>query len=236
VTDRWWLRPLVAAVLGVLPFVVFAGTSQTTVVNGLTVHDSALNLLGLGLAVVGIAVAVATLRRRPGRATVIAAGLAGLVCLGGVANSLDLLPRAPAVDRGPDRPPPPLPPAGLDDRRRELERQYFAEGTEPQLRSELMRMASLAIIGAVEHERYATACWPDDVRLTEAEAWAAVPTLLTPAERAGLEDSVRGAADQTPPCSAEADEEFMVYRAGIARNDRDRLVLQAELFRARFGG
>jgi hypothetical protein len=43
-------------------------------------------------------------------------------------------------------------------------------------------------------------------------------------------------ADQPPPCSAEADEEFMVYRAGIARNDRDRLALQAELFRARFGG
>jgi hypothetical protein len=42
--------------------------------------------------------------------------------------------------------------------------------------------------------------------VTEAEARAALPALLTPEERAG------------------------------ARNDRDRLVLQAELFRARFGG
>lgn len=37
------------------------------------------------------------------------------------------------------------------------------------------------------------------------------------------------------PCSARADAEFMVSRADIARDDRDRLVLQAELFRARFG-
>jgi hypothetical protein len=84
----------------------------------------------------------------------------------------------------------------------ELERQYFAEGTEAELRAELVRMAGLAITGAVEHERYATACWPDDVRLTEAEARAALPALLTPAERAGVEDTVRGGVDPTPPCSA----------------------------------
>jgi hypothetical protein len=71
--------------------------------------------------------------------------------------------------------------------------------------------------------------------VTEAEARAALPALLTPEERAGVEDIVRG-ADQPPPCSTEADNEFMVYRAGIARYDRDRLVLQAELYRARFGG
>jgi hypothetical protein len=39
VTDRWWLRPLVAAVLGALPFLAFVGTSQTTTVNGETVLD-----------------------------------------------------------------------------------------------------------------------------------------------------------------------------------------------------
>jgi hypothetical protein len=47
VTDRWWLRPLVAAVLGALPFLVFVGTSQTSTVNGETVLDSQFNILGL---------------------------------------------------------------------------------------------------------------------------------------------------------------------------------------------
>lgn len=237
VTDRRWLRPLAAAVLGALPFLVFEGTSQTSRVNGETVLDRRFNILGLVLAVIGIGVAIEALRRRPGPAAVIAAILAVLVCLAGAASSLDLLPRGSAAAHGPERPaPPPLPPAGLDDRTHELERQYFAEGTEAELRAELVRMAGLAISGAVEHERYATACWPDDVRLTEAEARAALPALLTPEERAGVEDAVRGGVDPTPPCSAGADEEFMVYRAGIARNDRDRLILQAELFRARFGG
>jgi hypothetical protein len=152
VTGRWWVRPLVAVVLGALLFVVFVGTSQATVVKGQPEPDSRLNILGLVLAVAGIAVAVGTLRRRPERATVIAAVLAG----------------------------------------------------------------------------------PDEVRMIEADARATVPSLLTAEELAVVEEVVRG-ADQPPPCSAEADAEFMVSRADIARDDRKRLVLQTELFRARFG-
>ena len=56
---------LIASVLGLLPFVMFVGASNTTTINGEVVQESHLNILGLVLSAIGLAMAVRGLRSTP---------------------------------------------------------------------------------------------------------------------------------------------------------------------------
>lgn len=90
-------RPLVAILLGVLPFWLFVGMSQTTKINGEVVQDSSLNVLGVITAVAGLVVVFKMLRDdgsfgQPARwwpRTVLTI-LAGLLCAFQVVQSLGL--------------------------------------------------------------------------------------------------------------------------------------------------
>ena len=55
-------RPLIALVLGLMPSVVFVGVSNTVTVNGELLRDDRLNILGIVLAIAGLALAVTSLR------------------------------------------------------------------------------------------------------------------------------------------------------------------------------
>ena len=54
--------PLIAIVLGLLPFVLFVGSTNTVDVNGARVREESFNLLGLILAVLGIVLAMQSIR------------------------------------------------------------------------------------------------------------------------------------------------------------------------------
>ena len=49
--------PLLSVLFGLAPFLVFGGTTRSRTVNGVVVEQSSFNLLGLGLAIVGMALA-----------------------------------------------------------------------------------------------------------------------------------------------------------------------------------
>lgn len=95
-----WRRlraPLIAILLGVLPFWLFVGMSQTTTVNGKVVQDSSLNVLGVIMAIAGLVVVFKMLRDdgsfgQPARwwPRTILAILAGLLCAFQVVQSLGL--------------------------------------------------------------------------------------------------------------------------------------------------
>lgn len=90
-------RPLVAVLLGVLPFWLFVGMSQTTTVNGKVVQDSSLNVLGVIMAIAGLVIVFKMLRDDGGFGqptrwwprTALAI-LAGLLCAFQVVQSLGL--------------------------------------------------------------------------------------------------------------------------------------------------
>ena len=88
-------RPLVAILLGILPFWLFIGMSQTTTIDGEVVQDSSLNVLGVILAIAGLIMASKMLRddgsyNHPPRwwPRTLLAILAGLICAAQIVQSL----------------------------------------------------------------------------------------------------------------------------------------------------
>src|SRR5690606_7036681 len=82
--------PIIALALGVSPFFLFVGSSQTVTINGAVVRDEQFNFVGAILALVGLGLAARTLLSRGHKALVSkgVAGLAALVCLLQLAASL----------------------------------------------------------------------------------------------------------------------------------------------------
>ncbi|WIY52160.1 hypothetical protein O9Z70_11880 [Devosia sp. YIM 151766] len=112
--------PLIAVLLGILPFFVFLGCSQTVTVNGATVRDEQINLVGMVLAVAGLGLAFTVLRPSAPRdsARKILAAVAGVLCLLQLAASLDLI--RPLDWLTPDSDLPPLAYNGLSDGNRNI--------------------------------------------------------------------------------------------------------------------
>lgn len=75
--------PLVGIVLAVVPFWVFGGTTSRTTVNGEVVTETAINLLGLVLAAVAVAIGVKRLLQKGG-AVAVRRTLATLAVVAGV--------------------------------------------------------------------------------------------------------------------------------------------------------
>jgi hypothetical protein len=89
--DVW--APLGVVALGLLPFVVFVGTTSTTTVDGEVVRHEELNVAGLVMAIAGLALAFRVVRG-PGRNRTVRsviAGVGALLCIVQVPLSVGLL-------------------------------------------------------------------------------------------------------------------------------------------------
>lgn len=148
--------PLIALLLGVLPFFLFLGATNTTTLNGEVIADDRFNLLGLVMAIVGLVLVYRVLRpsapndgARKGLAAV-----AGLICAVQLANSADLVRIEPLDWIMPDRNLPALQYAGLseDDR-------IFLSSNEPETYVWALRGRKGDIMGfARQHAAYADLC------------------------------------------------------------------------------
>lgn len=97
--------------MGLLPFLLFVGSTNTVDVNGVRVREDSFNLLGLILAVIGIVLAMRSIRPLPGvtRLRPILAVFAIVVCLVQILVSIGLLSTRPIVSAlWPDSDLPPL--------------------------------------------------------------------------------------------------------------------------------
>lgn len=85
--------PLIILILGLLPFWLFIGSSNTLTINGEVVRDSRFNLAGLVMGVIGAGMAWSALRDRLNRdrLRLVLIAIAGMVCLLQIAHSVELI-------------------------------------------------------------------------------------------------------------------------------------------------
>lgn len=92
--------PLVALILGIIPFFLFIGSQQTTTVNGELIVDSRLNFGGIVLSLIGLGLVIGFLRPRSDRHNTqrsmpitlkLLAVVASLVCIAQFIVSIDLV-------------------------------------------------------------------------------------------------------------------------------------------------
>ncbi|WP_159999326.1 hypothetical protein [Roseomonas sp. 18066] len=212
-------RPLVAIALGLVPFWLFLGFSNEVRVNGALVGDSRFNLGGLAMALIGIGLAIGTLRERPRRLPpLVLAALALPICLLQAAVSAEFLSveRLRAVVMGP---PSPDPGAGLA----EAERARLAASArrpildEVALRDEFLSVAKRLEARAAEHAAYAGQCH-GGARF----AAPALPAWLSDTERAEVAAAGQGPRSATPPaCSTAQSGVLMKDLVEQALRDRD---------------
>lgn len=150
--------PLIAIVLGVVPFFIFLGSSQTMTVNGVTVRDEQFNLLGIALAIIGLWLALTVLRPSAPRdfPRKILAAVAVLLCLLQLATSFGFVRPlewfAPASDL------PPLAYRGLSEGNRDLVGSIVARGNRDDIARDLMNRAVFTLDDAHQHMDYADVC------------------------------------------------------------------------------
>ena len=147
-----------ALALGVVPFFLFVGTSQTVTVNGSVVRDEQINFLGAVLAIVGFGLALRVLLLRTPKALVsaLAAGLALPVCLLQLATSFDLV--RPADWLNPDSDLPPLLYSGLSDANRAIVANIVETGAVEDVTRDLMNRGRSTLDRAHRHMAYADVC------------------------------------------------------------------------------
>lgn len=155
----WGLKtPIVALALGVVPFFLFVGSSQSVTINGTVVRDEQFNLLGALLALVGLGLAVRTLLSRDHKALVskAVAGLAVLVCLVQLAASFDLV--RPAEWFNPDSDLPPLAYSSLSEANRNLVANIVERGDVEAVARDLKARGRSTLDFAHRHMAYADVC------------------------------------------------------------------------------
>ena len=167
---RRLLRPLIALVLGGLPFWVVGGIFQRTVINGQVVQDSSFNILGIVLAVIGVALVVKMLRSdgafgqpprwwpRTGLGI-----LAGLLCLFQLGQSLGFYAVDPVTEVRDLRVqllgrPEPSSSAGLDRDARTILESRSATADEARLRDDIVTTETRRRTSVVLYNLYSAAC------------------------------------------------------------------------------
>ncbi|MBF0680307.1 MAG: hypothetical protein IR164_15380 [Devosia sp.] len=150
--------PIIALALGVIPFFLFVGSSQTVTINGAVVRDEQFNFVGAILALVGLGLAARTLLSRGHKALVSkgVAGLAALVCLLQLAASLDLV--RPAAWFNPDPDLPPLTYSGLSEANRNLVANIVERGDVEGVARDLRARGRSTLDLAHRHMAYADVC------------------------------------------------------------------------------
>lgn len=199
-------RPLVALMLGLLPFVLFAGLKNTARVNGVVVQDDQLNIIGLVLAFTGIVLAVTSMRSRSafdGLRRSIAA-VAVLVCLVQIPISAGLFspPRFLASMR-PGADLPALVYKGLDEQNRRIPNGILAKNDPDQTRRAIVNYKVSMMDNAHQHIAYADLCHEGRYRI-RIEAVEALPEFLTAKDRETFTRLVEGARRSPPDKCSES--------------------------------
>lgn len=152
--------PLIALVLGVLPYFVFVGTSQTVDVNGVRVTDNQLNVLGIILGVVGLIAVIRFLLSREQRdlAQKVLAAIAALLCALQIAASADLVRPMGLLNDwlNPDSDLPALAYRGPTDGIREIA-EFDLNSGDPVI-DRIVTRSSFMLDKAHEHMAYAEVC------------------------------------------------------------------------------
>ncbi len=244
-------RPLIALILGVLPFWVFMGSVQQTTVNGKLVQDSSFNILGLILAVAGLVMAVKMLRKDGSYdeyerwlprtlLTVVAA----LVCLFQIGQSAGLyhvnvgksFETLQSRLLGPSEPGASNLTASLDAETRKRVQDRSATVDQLSLRDDIATTVARIQGSATLYNQYAAACDSGAKRFVLED----MPTLLNADDRIYVENA-RKHAEQSQAadfhCQRPVTREFMTqWLPNDVLRARASLALQTAAYRSRFGG
>lgn len=211
-----FMKPLIALLLGGLPFFLFIGSTSTTVVNGELVAESRFNLGGVILALIGIGLAWSVLRERGERlgARKALAGLAALVCVVQLVSATDIYRIAPMDWLMPDRHLPAPQYGGLT----EQERIVLLPPSDGNYRRTLASNKARIISNARLHRAYADLCHGGRSRIDLARA-EAVPESFDADLRQAIDADLR---DQpTPECSARQSARIIAALADETNRDMD---------------
>lgn len=187
--------PLIAILLGVLPFFVFLGSSQTVTINGDVVRDDQFNLFGVVLAVIGLWLAFTVLRPSAPRdmARKALAVVAMLLCLVQLAASFGLI--RPLDWFNPDSDLPPLAYNGLSEGNRDIVGNIVERGDIAEVTRDFMARARLTLDTAHRHIDYADVCHEGRYRI-DYDALVETFSVLPEEQRTAI---VTGAAELRRP-------------------------------------
>lgn len=244
-------RPLIALILGLLPFWVFLGSVQQTTVNGRLVQDSSFNILGILLAVIGLVMAIKMLRKDgsygeyerwlPRTLLTVAAALVCLFQIGQAAG-LYRVDAAKSIETlqsrlfGPSEPGSSKLAAQIDAETHKRVQERSAAADQVSLREDIATTMARIHGSATLYNLYAAACDGGPRRFVLDK----VPALLSADDRAYVEQA-RTIAQQNQAagfrCDRPVTREFMskwlpldVLRA------RDSLALQTAAYGSRYAG
>lgn len=195
--------PLIAILLGALPFFIFLGTSQTVTINGVTVRDDQFNLLGIILAVIGLWLAFTVLRPSAPKDVTrkILAVIAVLLCLLQLAASIGLVRPMDWLD--PDSDLPPLAYDELSEGNRDMVGSIVERGDSEEIARDLATRSSFALDTAHRHMDYADVCHEGRYRI-DYDALVELFSVLPEAQRADImtrAESMRRPAPGIDDCS-----------------------------------
>ncbi|MGQ4274430.1 hypothetical protein [Terrihabitans sp. B22-R8] len=209
-------RPLVALILGIVPFFLFVGSTNVVTVNGVRVRDDSFNVLGLVLAGIGLVITIKALLPKNGGRDAVRQGLAALalaICAfqiavsGGVVSKRDLMAAV-----WPDSTLPALEFHGLEDGNRKIADGILAKNEPGQTIRQIIGYKVSAAADANRHVTYAEVCHSGRSRL-DMNSIEALPDFLD--ENARAEISRRVEADRRAPPSPEScNEKQAVYYMG----------------------
>src|SRR5688572_24411482 len=86
--------PVIALILGIIPSFLFFGFSNSATVNGVVISSSRINILGLILGGIGLALAIRFILRPPqnrDNGSMLVAILAAAVCVAQLLNSIGVI-------------------------------------------------------------------------------------------------------------------------------------------------
>jgi hypothetical protein len=224
--DVW--TPLGVVALGLLPFVVFVGTTSTTTVNGEVVRHDELNVAGLALAIGGLALAWRVVRSPGGHRLVrlAIAGAGALLCLVQVPISVGLLfDDHPAVTASPDGG------GGLSDADARIARNQIANN-DRETAYGTIRLGLLGILTDTRvHIAYADDCHAGESRLAIADL-PDYPAFVTPEDVAAIEADY----DATYPggfhvsCTETSTAHYMEELVADVEHDRAMLEIEVDTY------
>jgi hypothetical protein len=157
--------PVLALLLGLVPFLAFIGTSSTVTINGEVVRNEQFNLLGLTCALIGLGIVFTILRPSAPRdlPRKLLAGLAGAVCLLQLAASLSLI--RPADWFAQDAGLPELAYDGLSEANRNIVASVVERGDTNEIARDFQNRATFTLDKIHEHQDYADVCHEGRYRL-----------------------------------------------------------------------
>ncbi len=235
--DLWYTqrRALTALILGLVPFWVFVGSSNTLKVNGEIVGESHFNVLGLILGIAGIAAAISALRERGSWLRTVLCAVALLVCAAQIAWSVELITRKHLRDWVLGWPMPDAPEyKGLSYSAQRDVRRDSARWSRENLQRVIVEAYAGMQAKFAEHKRYADACHWGALRADESALHP--PTILGQDVIAAIvaAEAKTTANTKIVACSEKNSRLLMKEQVETIFAIRDELAIRVSTWRRRF--